>query len=292
MTIDGDDQLEGLRAGGTQAVADTRDTMLAAVEPGIATGELDVISSNVLRTHGARSAPQLAVGFPGTTCISVNNEAAHGVPSEQRRSSWPRGDLVNIDVSAELDGYWADTGASAPVGRGGDPLARRLVEATRLAQSRDAMNQARAGRPLRNIGRAVAAPGPRPAGLHRHRQPVRTREWAPASTSRPACRASRNNPEATRPCCGRAWCSPLSRSCRPAPPTPSRPTTAGPFCTPDGSLSAQFEHTVVVTNGAPLVMTVVPAACPARGQAASPVSRGGSGYMIDQCCMRSPSGCS
>ena len=62
---------------------------------------------------GARSSPQLSYAFPGTTCISVNDELAHGIPSERKLRD---GDLVNIDVSAELDGYWADTGASAPVG--------------------------------------------------------------------------------------------------------------------------------------------------------------------------------
>ncbi len=65
----------------------------------------------------------------------------------------PSGDLVNLDVSAELDGYWSDTGLSVPVGTV-SPLALRLLEATGLAQS-DAMETARAGRPLRDIGRAV-----------------------------------------------------------------------------------------------------------------------------------------
>ena len=145
MTIDGDDDLQGLRRAG-HVVAEARDAMLAAAEPGATTADLDVVGRTVLRRHGARSAPQLAVGFPAATCVSVNDEAAHGIPSATRVLR--AGDLVNVDVSAELDGYWADTGASAPVGppESIDPVARRLVTATREAQGA-AMNAARAGRP-------------------------------------------------------------------------------------------------------------------------------------------------
>jgi methionyl aminopeptidase len=80
MTIDGDDDLAGLRRAG-RAVAEARDAMLAAVEPGATTADLDAVGRAVLRAHGARSAPQLAVGFPAATCVSVNDEAAHGIPS-------------------------------------------------------------------------------------------------------------------------------------------------------------------------------------------------------------------
>ena len=83
MTIDDADDLAGLTAAG-RVVADVRDAMLAAVEPGITTGALDALGRGLLREAGARSAPRLAYGFPGSTCISVNHEAAHGVPSKLR----------------------------------------------------------------------------------------------------------------------------------------------------------------------------------------------------------------
>jgi methionyl aminopeptidase len=246
MTIDGDDQLEGLRRAG-RAVADARDAMLAAVQPGITTGELDVIGRDVLRHHGARSAPQVVHRFPGTTCISVNDEAAHGIPSGLRRLH--EGDLVNVDVSAELDGYWADTGASAPVGQV-SPLATRLLDATRLAQ-RDAMDAARAGRPLRHIGRAVQK------------------------------RARRHGFSILANLCGHGVGGGLHES--PSVPSIEDPrdktvlweglvlaiepflSTGASYAvdsddgwtlrTPDGSLAAQYEHTLVVTNGQPLVLT-------------------------------------
>ena len=124
---------------------------MEAVAPGTTTGELDALGREVFRRHGARSAPRVTYRFPGSTCISVNDEAAHGVPSLRRQLR--AGDLVNLDVSAELDGYFSDTGVSVPVGEV-SPVATRLLDATRLAQ-RDAMEAAQPGARLRDLGRAV-----------------------------------------------------------------------------------------------------------------------------------------
>jgi methionyl aminopeptidase len=150
MSINDERDVEALKRVGA-VVAEARDAMGAHVAPGVTTAELDAIGKEILDRHGARSAPRLAYGFPGVTCISVNDRIAHGIPS--RKCVLSAGDLVNIDVSAELDGYWADTGASFPVGTV-STQASELLRATRLALA-DGMKQARAGRPLRNIGRAV-----------------------------------------------------------------------------------------------------------------------------------------
>lgn len=152
MTVDNDEELEGLRRAG-RVVAEAREQMIAGVRAGVTTADLDAIGRDVFRRHGARSAPRITYNFPGSTCISVNDEAAHGIPSKSR--SLRSGDIVNVDVSAELDGYFADTGASVPVGEVSDAAAR-LIGATRLAQ-RDAMDAARSGRSLRHIGQAAAA---------------------------------------------------------------------------------------------------------------------------------------
>src|SRR5262245_24658697 len=137
MTIADESDVVGLLEVGA-VVAEARDTMGAHVAPGVTTAELDAIGRRVLEKHGARSAPQLAYGFPGTTCISVNDELAHGIPSPLRVLQ--AGDVVNIDVSAELAGYWADTGASFPVGEV-SPRALQLLAATRAALH-DAMAEA------------------------------------------------------------------------------------------------------------------------------------------------------
>ena len=150
MTIDTEEDLEGLRRAG-RVVAEAREAMAKAVAPGVSTGELDALAREVLRRHGARSAPIVTYRFPGATCISVNDEAAHGIPSFTRQLR--AGDLVNLDVSIELDGYFSDTGVSVPVGEV-TPIARRLLDTTRLAQA-DAMAVAQPGSRLRDIARAV-----------------------------------------------------------------------------------------------------------------------------------------
>ena len=150
MTIDNQEELDALiRAG--RVVAEAREAMREAVWPGTTTGELDALGREVFRRHGARSAPRVTYRFPGSTCISVNDEAAHGIPSLRRQLR--DGDLVNLDVSAELDGYFSDTGVSVAVGTV-SPVASRLLDATRLAQ-RDAMDAAQPGARLRDLGRAV-----------------------------------------------------------------------------------------------------------------------------------------
>jgi len=98
----------------SDAVAITLKKMREYARPGISTKELDEYGGKLLTDLGAHSAPKLTYDFPGYTCISVNEEAAHGVPSADKILK--EGDLVNIDVSAELNGYWADNGGSFVLG--------------------------------------------------------------------------------------------------------------------------------------------------------------------------------
>jgi methionyl aminopeptidase len=244
MTLDQDEDLAGLELAG-RAVAEARDAMLAAAAPGTTTAELDAIGREVLDRHGARPAPP-TVGFPAATCVSVNDEAAHGIPSPQRVLR--EGDLVNVDVSAELLGYWADTGASIAVGRV-SPVARRLLDATRLA-NRDALAAARAGEPLRHIGRAVQRRARRAGfsvienlnghgtGRNLWEQPSvpgiedprdRTRLWEGLVLAIEPFLST-----------GATWADEAD--------------DGWTLVTP-GHLTAQFEHTVVVTHGRPLVLT-------------------------------------
>ncbi|MGZ3767617.1 MAG: type I methionyl aminopeptidase [Mucilaginibacter sp.] len=98
----------------SDAVAITLKKMRDFARPGLSTKELDDYGGELLAQMGANSAPFLTYGFPGYTCISVNEEAAHGIPSADKILQ--EGDLVNIDVSAELNGYWADNGGSFVLG--------------------------------------------------------------------------------------------------------------------------------------------------------------------------------
>ena len=114
MSIDNAIDLAGMRAAGV-VVRDTLAAMRAAVAPGVSTGELDQVAARVFAAAGARSAPQLVYDFPGATCISVNDEIVHGIPSNKRKLG--EGDLVKLDVTAELNGYMADAAITVPVGR-------------------------------------------------------------------------------------------------------------------------------------------------------------------------------
>ena len=112
MSIESPEELRALQAAG-RVVADTIRAMRRAVAPGVSTAELDRVAARVFERAGARSGPQLDYGFPGITCISVNDEAVHGIPGRRRLRA---GDLVKLDVTAELDGFYADACRSVFVG--------------------------------------------------------------------------------------------------------------------------------------------------------------------------------
>jgi methionyl aminopeptidase len=149
MSIASHDDLDGMReAGRITSVA--LDEMVARVAEGVTTAELDQVASEVLRQSGARSAPAMVYGFPGTVLISVNDEIVHGIPG---RRVLQHGDLVSLDVTIEKDGYVADAARSVIVGEG-SPDARKLVASAESAL-RLALLVARAGVRVNEIGRAV-----------------------------------------------------------------------------------------------------------------------------------------
>lgn len=127
MSITNEAELEGMKKA-SEAVAFTLKEMKNYARPGMSTKELDTYGAKILAGFGAKSAPYLTYGFPGWTCISVNNEFCHGIPSDTRVLK--EGDLINIDVSAELDGYWSDNGNSFVIGEDINQH-QQLVEASK-----------------------------------------------------------------------------------------------------------------------------------------------------------------
>lgn len=113
MSITNESELIGMRKV-SEAVAFALKEMSNFARPGMTTKELDNYGGQILNDMGAKSAPYLTYGFPGWTCISVNNEFCHGIPSNRILN---KGDLINIDVSAELDGFWSDNGNSFVLGQ-------------------------------------------------------------------------------------------------------------------------------------------------------------------------------
>src|SRR6202162_2151258 len=149
MSINGPEELAGMRAAGA-IVCLMLIAMKSAVRHGITTAELDEVGAGVMRQHGARSAPALVYKFPGVNCISVNEEAVHGIPGKRALET---GDLVKLDVTVEKDGFMADAAVTVPVGEVTEER-QRLVACAERAFAK-AMLVARAGFRVSEIGRAV-----------------------------------------------------------------------------------------------------------------------------------------
>jgi methionyl aminopeptidase len=112
MSIESPEELAGMEFAG-KATRAVLEAMKAAVRPGVSTQELDEIGAETMKAFGARSAPKLVYGFPGHSCISVNDESVHGVPGQRRLVN---GDLVKLDVTVEVDGYMGDACETVAVG--------------------------------------------------------------------------------------------------------------------------------------------------------------------------------
>jgi methionyl aminopeptidase len=149
MTITKEDELARLKDIG-RIVANTMQAMAAAMEPGMTTREMDEIGRALLERAGAASAPEAVYAFPGATCISVNEEIAHGIPGDRILRD---GDLVNIDVSASKDGYFADTGATFRMGQVRPVLDRLCRDGKRAMQI--GIAQVGHDKPLAGIGQAI-----------------------------------------------------------------------------------------------------------------------------------------
>lgn len=123
-----EEDFQGLKEAG-KIMGLIRDEMVKKTLPGITTKELDDFAGELFEKHGAISGPKGEYNFPGFTCISVNDEVAHGIPGKRVIQE---GDLVNIDVSGSKNGYFADTGISFVVGEG-DPILTKLCETAKKA---------------------------------------------------------------------------------------------------------------------------------------------------------------
>jgi methionyl aminopeptidase len=244
VSIDHPDELAALRAAG-RVVAETIRELARRVRPGVTTAELDDVAARVFARHGARSGPMLDYDFPGTTCISIDSECVHGIPGARRLRE---GQLVKLDVTAELDGYYADACVTVPVGSVA-PRQRRLIGAAE-AGLRRGIAAAIAGAPLNAIGSAVE-----------HAVVARGFSVCAALTGHGIGRRIHEEPTIYSV----------------AMPGPSPTLTEGLVITiepiiaagegevvedgewivrtADGSLSAHAEHTIVITDGAPLVLT-------------------------------------
>src|SRR6266852_6065356 len=149
VSISGPEELEGMRAAG-DVVRRVIEAMKQNVRPGVTTADLDAIGDKVMRDHGAQSAPALVYQFPGSSCISLNDEAVHGIPGDR---ALREGDLLKLDVTVEKNGFMADAAVIVPVGAVSGE-SQRLIACAERAFAK-AMLVARAGFRVSDIGRAV-----------------------------------------------------------------------------------------------------------------------------------------
>lgn len=245
MSVDSPEQLEGLRRAG-HVVAETLRLLRSAVAPGVRTRELDARAADVFAARGARSGPILTYAYPGSICVSVDEEVVHGVPGDRALVD---GELVTLDVAAELDGYHANAAITLPVGRI-DDRRRRLLLATQSGLTAG-INASRAGATLRDVGAAIERE------VDQYGFKV-IREL----TGHGIGRAMHEKPTVFN------WAAPHAATRL----TPGLVFTIEPMVsagttrvrlrpdgwtvqTDDGSPSAHVEHTIMVTCGRPLVLT-------------------------------------
>jgi methionyl aminopeptidase len=246
MTADSQKDIESLKIIG-RICAQVLCKMMAAARAGMTTRELDEFGRALLEAEGARSAPQVTYNFPGATCISISPVIAHGIPGEHVLR---QGELIHIDVSAELDGYYADTGASMIISKR-DRNLERLLEATRSTLNK-ALSVAKAGNPLNGIGRTVQNEAQR-----------RGFNVIYDLTGHGIGRGLHENPKEIlnfyNPGDRRVLHEGLVLAIEPFLTTGiGRVVTerdGWTIRTMDKSIAAQFEHTIVVTKGQPIVLT-------------------------------------
>ena len=245
MSIDTPEELERLRAAG-RVVAQAIAAMRAHAHPGMTTAELDRIGGRVFARAGARSGPQLDYGFPGVNCISVNDEAVHGIPGRRRLRA---GDLVKLDVTAELDGFYADACVSVPVGDA-TPSTRRLAAASRTALDH-ALATARAGVAINDVGRTIEAT------VAQHGYAV-CRDLMGHGIGR-RIHEPPNIPNYNAPGFSQPLTEGLVITIEPIIATGNGGVLDArdgwTIKTRDGGFSAHSEHTIVITDGAPLILT-------------------------------------
>jgi methionyl aminopeptidase len=245
VSVDTPQQLDGLRRAG-RLVAATLAMLKGAVRPGVSTGELDQLAADYLAANGARSGPIITYGYPGATCISVEDQVVHGIPGKRRLRP---GQLVTLDVAAEVDGFHADAATTVAVG----PTNRRrekLMSATRDTLAAG-IRAAQPGATLAHVGgeieRAASARGFRVfreltghgIGLGLHEEPTvynwaapgATRELTPGLVITIEPMLTAGTPHLVLDCDG--WT----------------------VRTVDRSPAAHEEHTIMVSEGGPVVLT-------------------------------------
>lgn len=247
MSITKESELIGMQEA-SKAVAYALKEMMNYAKPGMNTKELDEYGAKILSDFGAKSAPYLTYGFPGWTCISVDNEFCHGIPSEKRILK--QGDLINVDVSAELNGFWADNGASFIIGEDSNEH-QKLVNASKEILQK-AISNIKGGVRIADIGHLMETEAKKKGykviknlaghgiGRSLHEQPDELLNYRNRFDQR---RFKKNSVVAIETF--------ISTSSTHAVELEDGWTMVGN----KGGYMAQHEHTIIVTDGKPIILT-------------------------------------
>jgi methionyl aminopeptidase len=249
VSIQDEQELASLKAAG-RVVRLVLDAMKAEVRPGVTTRYLDEIGARVMQENGARSAPSMVYKFPGASCISLNDEAVHGIPGDRKLKE---GDLVKLDVTVEKDGFMADAAITVPVGRVSSQ-AEQLIECAERAFHK-AMLVARAGFRVFEIGkmveREVLKSGfavVRELGGHGIGRTIHEAPHVPNYFSKYA------DPQ-THQIMNEGLVITVEPIISAGSGQVFTDTDGWTVRTGDHALSAHFEHTLVITSGAPILLT-------------------------------------
>ncbi|PKF74585.1 type I methionyl aminopeptidase [Chryseobacterium sp. PMSZPI] len=247
MSITNEYELTGMQKI-SDVVAYTLKEMVQYAKPGMSTKDLDEYGAKILSDLGAKSAPYLTYGFPGWTCISVDNEFCHGIPTQERILK--EGDLINIDVSAEMDGFWADNGSSFIIGEDIHGH-QKLVNASKDILKK-AINNIKGGVKIADIGhlmeteakkrgfKVIKNLGGHGVGRSLHEEPDELLNYKNRFDTR---RFKKNSVVAIETF--------ISTSSNIAVELNDGWTMAGN----KGGYMAQHEHTILITDGEPIILT-------------------------------------
>lgn len=247
MSITRESELTGIKRI-SEAVAITLKQMRNYSKPGMSSKQLDDFGGQILNDLGAKSAPRSTYGFPGWTCISINNEVAHGVPSEKKL--FKEGDLINIDVSAELDGFWSDNGGSFVLGQDINNH-QHLVDTSKYILHK-AINNIKGGIRVSEIGQLIETESKKfgykviknltghGIGRSLHEEPYEIANYRDKSN---LSRFRKNSVVAVE-----TFISTRSTIA-------NNQTDGWTLMGDKGGYVAQHEHTIIVTDGKPIILT-------------------------------------
>ena len=249
VTIKSAHELELMREAG-RILANVHQTLGDALEEGMSTLEIDQLGEEIIRSYGCEPSFLNYMGYPASVCVSVNDEVVHGIPRADKIIH--NGDIVSLDIGVIYKGYHSDAARTHGIG-GISPQAKKLIEVTRESFFRG-MEYATAGRHLHDISAAIGDYATSQGcgvvrelvghgiGSHLHEEP----EIPNFRKLRRGIKLQSGMTLAVEPMINAGGANVLWKD------------DEWTVVTEDGSLSAHYENTILITDGRPEILTLTP----------------------------------